>query len=248
MKMPFTEAETFYQSALKMLAETKVPFMIGGTYSIKKYTGIQRPTKDLDVFCKSGDYPKIIQIFKDKGFKVTAHDSRWIAKVYKDKHYIDLIYGTPSGMWQVDDTWFNKAPTSLIFGVRVKIIPPEEMILARIYVQSRDRYDGADINHLILKQGNKLDWKRILVMMESHWELLFSQIMNFRFVYPSERAIIPKWLMKELIQRVDHQLELPVPKDKTSRGPLLSHDQYQIDITKWGFHTITLNLNGQKTY
>lgn len=246
MKAPLTEAELFYQNSLRMLTQSKIPFLVGGTYSIKKYTGITRPTKDLDLFCKAGDYPRIIELFKADGFKVTAHDSRWIAKVYKNNHYVDLIYGTPSGMWQVDDSWFKNAPTTTIFGVKVKVIPPEEMILARIYVQARERYDGADINHIILKQGTKIDWRRILNMMESHWELLYSQIMNFRFVYPSERGIIPKWLMSELNQRVKHQLDLPIPKDKTSRGPLLSHDQYQIDA-KWGFHTITLNLNGKNS-
>lgn len=246
MKGPLTEAELFYQNALLMLTKSKIPIMVGGTYSIKKYTGITRPTKDLDVFCKAGDYPRIIELFKADGFKVTAHDSRWIAKVYKSNHYVDLIYGTPSGMWQVDDTWFKNAPTTSIFGVKVKVIPPEEMILSRIYVQARERYDGADINHIILKQGKKLNWRRILNMMESHWELLLSQLMNFRFVYPSERGIIPKWLMEELITRVKHQLDLPIPKDRTSRGPLLSHDQYQIDA-KWGFHTITLNLNGRNS-
>lgn len=248
MKAPLTEAELFYKNALQILSESRIPFMVGGTYSIKKYTGISRPTKDLDIFCKAGDYPKIVSIFQGKGFKTTVHDSRWIAKVMKDNHYVDLIYGTPSGMWQIDDSWFTKAHTTVLFGVRTKIIPPEEMILCRIYVQSRDRYDGADINHIILKQGDKLNWKKILNFMESHWELLFSQIMNFRFVYPSERGIIPKWLMKELISRVESQLNLPIPKDKTSRGPLISHDQYQVDVNKWGFHTITLDLNGKNTY
>ncbi len=248
MKAPLTEAEIFYQNALQTLSKSHIPFMVGGTYSLKKYTGIARPTKDLDIFCKAGDYPKIIKIFQEQGFKTTLHDSRWIAKVYKDKHYVDLIYGTPSGMWQVGDSWFQKASWAIILGVRVRVIPPEEMILARIYVQSRDRYDGADINHIILKQGEKLDWKRILNYMESHWELLFSQVMNFRFVYPSERGAIPKWLIQELVQRVEQQLNLPIPKDKTSRGPLISHDQYQVDINKWGFHTITLNLNGKKGY
>lgn len=246
MKPPLTEAETFYQNALQTLSASKIHFMVGGTYSIKKYTGIARPTKDLDIFCKAGDYPKLIKLFQEQGFKTTLHDSRWIAKVYKNNHYVDLIYGTPSGMWQVDDSWFKNASYTKILGVRVRVIPPEEMILARIYVQSRDRYDGADINHIILKHGAKLNWKKILNFMESHWELLYSQIMNFRFVYPSERGIIPKWLMAELNQRVEHQLNLPIPKDKTSRGPLLSHDQYQVDA-KWGFHTITLNINGKNS-
>lgn len=247
MKKATGAAEDFYANALKLILKSGIPFMIGGTYAFRKYTGIQRTTKDLDIFCKAGDYLRVLKILQDNGYKTRIADSRWIAKAFLGKNYIDIIHGTPSGIWSVDDSWFVGAPTSKILGVKVKLIPIEEMIWCRIYIQSRDRYDGADINHLILKKGFELDWKRLLNRMESHWELLFSQLMNFRFVYPSERGIIPKWLMKEFISRVENQLESPIPQDRTCRGPLLSHDQYQVDIEKWGFHTITIN-NGKKTY
>jgi hypothetical protein len=75
--------------------------------------------------------------------------------------------------------------------------------------------------------------------MESHWELLLERLISFRFVYPSERRLIPKWLMEELISRVHQQFSLPEPKDKVCRGPILSRFQYETDITDWGFKAIT---------
>ena len=57
---PPPEAEDFYRESLGLLAESGIPFMLSGTYAVSAYTGIVRPTKDLDVFCKAGDYPSIL--------------------------------------------------------------------------------------------------------------------------------------------------------------------------------------------
>ncbi|MBI2022868.1 nucleotidyltransferase [Candidatus Daviesbacteria bacterium] len=237
-----SQADDVYANVLKKLSKTGIHFLVGGTFAYRKYTGIKRETKDMDIFCKAGDFPRLLKALEEEGFKSRMHDSRWIAKAFMYNLYVDIIFATPSGIWYVDDSWFVGAPQVTILGTKVRLIPPEEMIWCRAYIMARDRYDGADINHLILKKGKELDWKRLLNRMEAHWELLLVHFLNFRFVYPSERDLIPKWLMKELLNRLEHQLELPKPKDKTTRGPLLSHNQYNIDVEKWGFKTITLNL------
>lgn len=237
-----TAADQVYAKVLKVLSKSKINFLVGGTFAFRKYTGVSRETKDMDIFCKAGDFPRLLKVLEENGFKSRMHDTRWIAKAYFDNYYVDIIFATPSGIWYVDDSWFINAPQVTIQGAKVRLIPPEEMIWCRAYIMNRDRYDGADINHLILKKGKELDWKRLLNRMEMHWELLLVHLLNFRFVYPSEREMIPKWLMNELIERLEHQLDLPKPRDKTTRGPLLSHNQYNVDTEKWGFKTITLNL------
>src|SRR5260370_17471549 len=49
---PSPEAEAFYADALRELAKFGVPYLLAGTYAVSAYTGITRPTKDLDIFCK----------------------------------------------------------------------------------------------------------------------------------------------------------------------------------------------------
>jgi hypothetical protein len=66
------EAKAFYQQALDLLDQSGVPFMLGGAFAMFHYTGIYRDTKDLDVFCKASDYPKILKFFQDKGFRNPA--------------------------------------------------------------------------------------------------------------------------------------------------------------------------------
>ena len=38
--------------------------------------------------------------------------------------------------------------------------------------------------------------------MEVHWEVLLMHLLNFRWIYPTERDNVPRWLMDELLERL----------------------------------------------
>jgi len=233
------DSSEYYANSLKLLTKSQIPFLIGGAYAVKKFSGTDRVTNDLDIFCKTSDYPKILQLFREQGHNIEITDARWLAKIPEKEHPIDIIFNQVNEITPVDDTWFENAPIVNLFGVDVRLIPPEELIWIKSYVQNRSRFDGADICHIILTNGKNLDWKRLLTRMESDWEILLAHIINFRFIYPSDRNIVPKWVMDELLSRIKIQLEVPNPKDKICRGSLLSRSEYNIDIKEWGFKDIT---------
>lgn len=235
-RQTLSEAEQFYQEILSLLLKAKIPFLLGGTYALSHYTDLQRETKDLDIFCKAGDFQRILALLQEKGYKTELTDARWLAKVKKNGHLVDFISGTARNLWVVDDTWFTKAKTISFLNLQIKVIPPEEFLWSKIFFQDRYKYYGSDINYLIVKQGKTFDWKLILTRMEAQWEILLMTLISFRYVFPSEREIIPKWLMKELLSRVEHQFTIPTPKDKVCRGSTLSQVDYQIAIQEWGFH------------
>ncbi len=233
-----SSAKDLYIKVLNITAKSQIPFMLGGGMAVYKYTNIRRPTKDLDLFCKAGDYPKILTVLRDSAVTVRVLDERWLAQATEAKHHVDIVFSSPSAITTVDDSWFEHAGTIELFGIKVKIIPREELIWCKAYVQDRNHFDGADVNHIILTSGKEMDWKRLLMRMENHWELLLSLLLNFRFVYPSERSKIPRWLMEELISRLQYQINTPIPRDKICRGPLISRTQYRVDLTKFGFEVI----------
>src|SRR3546814_3330108 len=80
----------------------------------------------------------------------------------------------------------------------------------------------------ILRQHERIDWQRLLDAMELHWEVLLIHLLNFRFIYPTERHCIPLWLFEELLGRLQTRAELPVPNLRVCRGRLLSPRDYQI--------------------
>ncbi|OLY94838.1 hypothetical protein BUE76_13385 [Cnuella takakiae] len=235
------QARACYEEALEGLIESGVNFMMGGGFALFQYTGIERDMKDLDVFCKPSEYPKIMKHFAAKGFQTELTDVRWLAKVFDGPHYIDIIFDTVNNICTVDDSWYEHATEADFGDVRVKVIPPEELMWCKIYVQNRERYDGSDVNHLILKWGKKLDWKRLLFRMDPHWHLLLAQILQFQFVYPSDfHEIIPRWLFEELMERAHEQYDLPSATEKVCRGPIIDQTQYQVDIKEWNYKVCTI--------
>lgn len=232
---PKAEAEAFYAESLRQLKESGIPFLIAGTYAISSYTGLNRPTKDIDVFCRAGDYPRILAHFQQLGYLTEIKDERWLAKVRQGALFFDVIFNSTSGITPVDDRWFAHAPSANILGTEVLVTPPTELIWSKAFVQDRHKYDGADIAHMILRQHQDVDWRRLLSYMDQYWEVLLIHLLNFRFVYPTERGCIPAWLTEELLGRIRRRDELPVSKTRICRGSLFSSTDYLIDVTEWGF-------------
>lgn len=69
------EQEAFYAGAIRVLARARIPFLVAGTFALSAYTGISRPTKDFDIFCKAGDWPRILSLFKELGMKSASRMS-----------------------------------------------------------------------------------------------------------------------------------------------------------------------------
>ena len=232
---PPPDAQAFYAESLRLLHESGIPFLLSGTYAVSAYTGIVRPTKDLDVFCKAGDFPRILAFFQERGYRTEVEDERWIGKVWSDKHFFDVIFNFSTAEVPITDEWFEGAETIEVYGTEAKITKPTELVWSKAFLQDRYRYDGADVAHVILKKAHEIDWKRLLSYMEAYWEVLFIHLLNFRFIYPTERHLVPRWLMDELVSRLQAHLTLPAPRIKICRGRLFSPRDYVHDIKEWGF-------------
>ena len=236
-----TEAFAFYEEALTLLEECGAEYMLGGGFATFHYTEMFRDTKDLDIFCRPADYPRILKFFAAKGFETQLTDVRWLAKVFKGEYFIDVIFNSVNNICTVDDSWFEYASHGEFAGVPVKFLSAEELIWCKAYVQNRERYDGADINHLLLKYGRKLKWERLLRRLDAHWHLLLSHLLLFQFVYPSDfHEIIPRWIFDELIRRANEQYDLPPAVERVCRGPVIDNTQYSIDIKEWNYKSYTI--------
>ncbi len=235
------EAQEFYLDVLRILNENELPYMLGGGFAMFNYTGIVRDSKDLDIFCKPSEYPKILKVIAEHGYETELTDVRWLAKIHKNGEYIDIIFDTVNNICTVDNSWYEHAQEGEYAGVPVKFLPLVELIWCKLYVQNRERYDGSDINHMLLKQGKEMDWKRLLFRMDQHWHLLLSQLLIFQFVYPADYTeIVPKWLFDELIDRAKEQYDIPSSTEKVCRGPVIDQTQYEVDIKLWNYKVSTI--------
>lgn len=235
------QAEAFYDKLLTTLTRKKLPFMIGGTFAFMEYTGIERETGDIDIKIPYEDHPRILKSLTDAGYKTELAEIQlnWLAKVTDpDGYYTDIIYAERNGLYKVEERWFERAHEGVVLGHKVKLEPIEEMIRSKSYVRNRHRDDTGDVVHLILRQGKHIDWHILIEKMEPHWELLLSSILLFLFIYPSERALIPKWVIERLVVKLEDRIAHEPTKDKITRGLLLSND-YQVGVSLWGFSPVT---------
>ncbi len=238
----YNKTAMFYKQVLLLLKDSGIPFIIGGSFAVFEYTDTIRETKDMDIYCLPQDYPLILKLFESKGYQTQLTDVRWLAKVFnEDGKFIDIIFDTVNNICKVDETWFELARDAVVFDMQVRLVAPEHLIWGKIYVMNRERYDGADVNHLILKQGRNLDWGLLKKLIEPNWHLLLSSFLLFQFVYPADyRDILPKWLFDELIARAQEQYDLPSPQERVCRGPWIDQTQYEVDVKEWNYKSYTI--------
>ena len=225
----------FYQSALRYLRKGNVPFLVGGAYSYARHTGLERHTKDFDLFVRPSDCDRALETLSAAGYSIERPFPHWLAKTYSGEHCIDLIYGSGNGIAVVDDDWFAYAVADRVMDTDVLLCPVEETIWSKAFVMERERYDGGDIAHLLRSAGRDLNWQRLLDRFGPHWRVLLSNLVLFGFIYPSDRETIPNWVMEELTSRLKQEAATPAPTDRVCQGPLLSRAQYLVDIEHWGY-------------
>jgi hypothetical protein len=229
------ETLAFYRRALDLLKGSGIPFLVGGAYALQRYTGIVRHTKDFDVFVRPADCQRVLDTFTAAGYRTELTFPHWLGKVYGDGDFVDVIFSSGNGVATVDDGWFEHAVDGEIFGEPIKLCPVEETIWSKGYVLERERYDGADVNHLIRACGRDLDWRRVLARYGRHWRVLLSHLVLFGFVYPSDRDAVPAWVLEELTGRLHRETKAPPPAKKVCQGTLISREQYLTDLEQWGY-------------
>ena len=234
----------FYRRVLRELTAAGIDFVVGGGYALERYLGIGRLVKDLDLFLRADDVQKALDHLSHRlGCHAELPFPHWLAKVRKRGDHVDLIFNAGNGVCVVDDDWFNYAVPSRVLDVPVLLCPVEEMIWSKSFVMERERYDGADVAHLLHACAESLDWDRLSQRFGKHWRILFTHLTLFGFIYPSERRRIPEAVMRECMRLLDHEMRHASSR-RICRGTLTSRAQYLVDLDLWGYEDARLAPHG----
>jgi hypothetical protein len=235
----------FYREALSALTDAGIAFLVGGAYALERYTGIARHTKDFDLFVRPADAVRTLDALADIGCQTDLTFPHWLGKAFRAREFVDVIWSSGNGIAEVDDRWFAHAVPAEVLGVAVSLCPPEEMIWSKSFVMERERYDGADVAHLI--RGVDLDWTRLLERFGAHWPVLLTHVVLFRYIYPADRDRVPAGVVRELTGRVERELAAPPERARVCRGTILSRGQYLVDIGHWRYRDARLRPLGRLT-
>jgi len=132
----------------------------------------------------------------------------------------------------VEESWIEGAVPAVVYGVKTRVLAPEELIASKLFVTRRERFDGADIAHVIYGTQGRLDWKRILCLAGQHWEMLLWTLMLFRYVYPAQTHYVPAELWNDLLNRFGEAVIHPDPR-AGFRGSLVDDKMFAIDVNEW---------------
>jgi hypothetical protein len=150
------EQESLFQQVLTLFEKERLPCAVAGAYALQQHTGICRFTKDLDVFLTPQDMTPALKHLREHGFEYEICDPIWLAKVHRDDYFVDLITGMSNAVITVDPSWIERAHPATIVGVKTKVLAPEELLASKLFVTRRERFDGADIAHVIYSSRGKL--------------------------------------------------------------------------------------------
>jgi len=232
---PGRDTNAFYRRTLHVLSDARVPFLVGGSHALLNYTGIVRDTKDFDLFLRRNDLDAALVSLREAGYNTEVTFPHWLAKAKQGNDVVDLVFSSGNGVCCVDDAWFEFATEADVLGMPVKIAPVEELLWQKAFVMERERYDGADVAHLLLAHAASLDWPRLLERMGANWRILLSHLVLFGFIYPAERTEIPAGVMRELLDRLRDELHLPAAGVSLCCGTLVSREQYLHDVLREGY-------------
>src|SRR2546422_1064445 len=83
------------------------------------------------------------------------------------------------------ELWLEHSVPGRVLDMDVRLIPAEEMIWSKGLIMERERFDGADVAHVIHAVGDKLNWRRLILRYGQYWRALYAHLILFGFIYPS---------------------------------------------------------------
>src|SRR5215472_7977246 len=80
-------ARAFYARTLTSLDAAGVEFLVGGAYALERYTGVERHTKDLDVFVRRSDLDTTLEMLASAGCRTELPYPHWLGKAHCDDNF-----------------------------------------------------------------------------------------------------------------------------------------------------------------
>src|ERR1700757_2659107 len=195
------EQQALFREVLTLFEKAHLPYAVAGAFALRQHTGISRFTKDLDIFLSTPAASAALTCLEKRGFRCEVCDPVWLAKVHRDDYFVDLITGMSNAVIAVDDSWIARAHPAKVCGVDTRVLAPEELLASKLFVTRRERFDGADIAHIIFATRGNLDWARLLQLAGDHWELVLWDLIPFRSVYPAQSQLVPQSVWRDLLTK-----------------------------------------------
>ena len=212
-----------YKPVIDNLRAKGVRFALGGGLAFSEYAHRIRNTKDLDLYVLPWEKEAAIAALLEAGFSdyfdEKPYDRSWIFRGHQGHVIVDLIWTAPNHRVQVDPRWVSRGRDVIIHGCRLKLIPPEELIWAKLFVVQRDRNDWTDLLNILDTVGPMMDWRHLLDRVGVDAALLGGLLSVYRWLSPDKSKRLPPWVWEKVGLCFD--VQHPTEEDSAKRAALL---------------------------
>jgi hypothetical protein len=190
------EAEwKLYRPVLQQAQERGLQFAVGGGMAFSGLSGRLRNTKDLDLFVPPAQRELAADIVRSCGYTdyyaLEPYDRGWIYRGYKAPVILDIIWQMANYRAAVDEQWVTRGPLVDVYGMKLRLLPPEELVWAKMYVVQRGRCDWPDLMSVLHARASSMDWEHLMRRVGTDLALLASVVQLFAWLQPDGARQVP---------------------------------------------------------
>ena len=206
--------------AIQVLQRAGVPFLVGGAYAYATYTGIYRDTKDLDLFLRKRDAERALEVLDADGWRTERTDEVLAlqglqGRVLRRPHL--QLRATASPWWTTSGS--STRSTGRVFGHD----GPAGARRGDDLVQGASSWSASGSTAPTwttssARRGRSWTGTGCCAASIATGRCCSAHLMLFRFAYPSDRDVVPDWVMTELLSRTVETLRDGRWEERLCRG------------------------------
>ena len=191
-----------YHKVISKAQDEGIEFALGGGLAFSEYARRLRNTKDLDLFLCPEDKDRMVEIVTDAGFgdyyEKQPYERHWIYRGFRDGVIVDIIWRMANHHTDVDRGWLKRGKEIQIRDTKLRLIPVEELVWAKLFVMQRERCDWPDLLNVLAAEAKNIDWERLIERLGEETFLLGGLMNVFRWMCPRTSAELPDWIWEPM--------------------------------------------------
>ena len=160
-----SELREALRQSVSTLKREGLPFALAGGYALWAY-GAPEPVHDVDLAVLEADVERVAETLGSAGFRIERPPEDWLFKAYLGEAMVDVLHrlqGDP-----VSRELLDRAEERELLGVRIPVLPPTDILIAKLNALSEHYCDFAQLLPVVRPIREQLDWDRIRSATDGH--------------------------------------------------------------------------------
>jgi hypothetical protein len=167
-EVTFEQIQAALKRTARLLEEAEIPFLLGGSLAGWARGGPET-RNDLDLFLRPEDAERGLEVLAKAGMETERPPEQWLFKAWDEGVLIDLIFeilqiSDESGATErhpVDDALFDRAEDLKVFGVLMRVISLEDLMVTKLLALEPNALDYGGSLAIARSLREEIDWQSV---------------------------------------------------------------------------------------